>query len=176
MSLRLDIPVLETDRLALRGHEASDFGPIAAFYADPDRASGFGGPLSRDDAWRWFALSIGHWALHGYGFFTVTLKDTGTPCGLCGIWNPEGWPEPEIGWVLFDGFEGKGYALEAALRVRDWAYSDLGFTTLTSNILHSNHRSAALAEKMGAWFERDYDNVHMGHDRLFRHPGPEALT
>ena len=37
-----------------------------------------------------------------------------------------------------------------------------------------NTRSIALAERLGAWFEREYDNIHMGHDLLYRHPGPEA--
>ncbi len=169
-------PRLETERLILRGPEQSDFDAIAAFYADETRAWGFGGKLSRTDAWRWFALSVGHWALQGYGFFTMELKSTGKACGLTGLWAPDGWPEPELGWALFEGFEGKGLAMEGALRARQWAYDVLGLTTLTSNILHGNDRSAALAEKMGAWFEREYENVHMGQDRLFRHPGPEALS
>ena len=175
MSLTLDIPRLETERLILRGPDASDFDAVAAFLMDKDRSWGFGHEPSRDLAWRWFAMSIGHWALHGYGYFTMALKETGTPCGLTGIWNPEGWPEPEIGWVLFEGFEGKGLAYEGALCARDWAYSDLGMTTLTSNIVPGNERSVALAERMGAVYERTYQNVNMGVDMLYRHPGPEVL-
>ena len=34
----------------------------------------------------------------------------------------------------------------------------------------------ALAERLGAWFEREYDNVSMGRDMLYRHPGPDAAT
>ena len=176
MTLSLNIPVLETERLTLRGPEAADFEPLAKFFADAERSWGFGGPMTRADAWRWFASSVGHWALRGYGFWTTTLKDTGDVAGICGLWNPEGWPEPEIGWVLFEGFEGKGIAMEAALGVRDYAYGTLGFTTLTSNILPGNDRSIALAERMGATFEREYENVHMGKDMLYRHPAPEALA
>jgi len=61
------------------------------------------------------------------------------------------------------------------LRVRQWAYVDLGFETLTSNIVPGNTRSVALAERMGAWFEREYQNVHMGTEQLFRHPSPADL-
>ncbi|EAP78392.1 MULTISPECIES: GNAT family N-acetyltransferase [Roseovarius] len=176
MSLTLNIPRLETDRLILRGPEASDFEAYCAFLTDPVRAEGFGVEKNRPKAWRWFALNIGHWALHGYGYFTIEDKESGAPCGLTGIWNPEGWPEPEIGWVVFEGFEGRGIAREAATRARQWAYDDLGMTTLTSNIVPGNDRSIALAERLGARFERSYTNVEMGEDMLYRHPGPEALA
>jgi RimJ/RimL family protein N-acetyltransferase len=176
MSLTLNIPRLETDRLILRGPEASDFEAYCTFLTDPVRAEGFGVEKNRPKAWRWFALNIGHWALHGYGYFTIEDKESGAPCGLTGIWNPEGWPEPEIGWVVFEGFEGRGIAREAATRARQWAYDDLGMTTLTSNIVPGNDRSIALAERLGARFERSYTNVEMGEDMLYRHPGPEALA
>jgi RimJ/RimL family protein N-acetyltransferase len=175
MTVSLSFPRLETDRLILRGPEKSDFEPLCTFLKDPVRSEGFGTVETRSEAWRWFATVIGHWALHGYGFFTIEMKDTGAAAGISGIWNPEGWPEPEVGWVVFADYEGKGIAYEAASRVREWAYSELGFTTLTSNIVPGNSRSVALAERMGAWHESTYDNVHMGVEMLFRHPGPEAL-
>lgn len=169
-------PILETDRLILRGPEKSDAEPMIAFLMDETRSERFGGYTNRSDSWRWFTLNVGHWHWHGYGYFTIEDKATGKPAGISGIWNPEGWPEPEVGWVVFDGFEGKGIAYEAACRARQWAYDDLGFTTLTSNIVPGNTRSIRLAERMGAVYERTYDNPNMGEDMLYRHPGPEALA
>jgi len=168
-------PTIKTDRLTLRGPKAEDFEALAAFFADADRSSGFGGPLNRDDAWRWFAASIGHWHLRGYGFWTVVLKDTGKPCGICGFWYPEGWPEAELGWVMFENAEGKGIAFEAATRLREYGYNVLGFKTMTSNIIPNNERSIALAMRLGAIHERTYKNPHMGTELLFRHPAPEAV-
>jgi RimJ/RimL family protein N-acetyltransferase len=169
-------PVLETPRLILRGPEARDLEPQIKFLTDPVRSEGFGGYDNPHEAWRWCMLSVGHWHLHGYGYFTIEDRATGQAAGICGIWNPSGWPEPEIGWVVFEGYEGKGIAYEAAVCVRDWAYSALGMTTLTSAIVPSNTRSIALAERMGAWFECEFDNVQMGREFLYRHPGPEALS
>ena len=77
--------------------------------------------------------------------------------------------------MVFDGFEGKGIAAEGATRARAWAYEDLGFATLTSNIVPGNARSIALAERLGATYERTYDNPEMGEDMLYRHPAPDAL-
>ncbi|NDV99132.1 GNAT family N-acetyltransferase [Salipiger sp. PrR002] len=168
-------PRLETERLILRGPEPSDAEAMIAFLLDPVRAEGFGGYAHRGDAWRWFALNVGHWHLRGYGYFTIEDKASGQPAGICGVWNPEGWPEPEIGWVVFDGFEGKGIAREAALRVRRYAYEDLGLSTITSNIVPGNTRSVALAERLGAVYERTYTNYAMGEDMLYRHPSAEEV-
>lgn len=174
MTLTLDIPRLETPRLILRAPARADFEPLCAFLTDPARAWGFGTEPDRPAAWRWFAANIGHWALRGHGYFTMELAETGAPCGITGIWAPEGWPEPELGWAVFTGFEGRGLAREGAARARDWAYDTLGLTTLTSNIKPGNTRSVALAERLGAWYERRYDNVYMGEEMLYRHPGPDA--
>lgn len=175
MTLTVTIPVLTTDRLILRAPSNDDVEHIIAFYADPVRSEGFGGILPRDQAWRWFASVLGHWHLRGYGFWTVTLN--GTPAGFVGLWNPEGWPEPELGWMMFDGFEGQGIAYEAALAIRDHAYTHMGFTTLISNINPGNDRSVALATRLGAVHEKTYDNINMGEEMLFRHPSPNgAMT
>jgi len=175
-TLCLDIPIVETGRLILRGPEARDFEALAAFFADGDRSWGFGGPKTRNAAWRWFAGNIGHWALHGYGFWTVETRESGQIIGIVGLWNPEGWSEPELGWVMFEGSEGRGFAFEAAQAARDHAYGPMGFTTLTSNILPGNARSVALAERLGARHERDFTNVTGDAEMAYRHPSPEALA
>jgi len=174
--MTLTIPTLETERLILRGPVAEDFEPLAEFFADTERSAGFGGTASRSEAWRWFASSIGHWQLRGYGYWTVVTKADNRPCGIVGIWNPEGWPEPEIGWVVFRNSEGKGYAYEAAMAVREHAYGEMGFTTMTSNIVPDNVRSIALAERLGCVLDRVYENEQMGTTRMYRHPAPEALS
>lgn len=168
-------PRLESETLILRGPEKADAEHVIAFLRDPVRSGGFGHIPLRGDAWRWFTMNVGHWHWHGYGYFVIETK-AGEVAGISGIWNPETWPEPELGWVVFDGFEGRGIAYEAAARARRWAYEDLGFTTLTSNIVPSNERSKALARRLGATYERTYHNEQMGEDELWRHPGPAEIA
>ena len=170
MTLFAPIPTLETERLTLRGPIESDFEHLAVFFADKDRSWGFGGPLDRTKAWRWFASIIGHWALRGFGFWTVTDKITSEVYGLCGIWEPEGCPEPEIGWVMFAGSEGKGLAFEAAIAARTHAYDTWKMPALSSNIFPGNTRSIALAERLGATFEKEFQSVSHGTELLYRHP------
>ncbi|MEX0351436.1 MAG: GNAT family N-acetyltransferase [Paracoccaceae bacterium] len=173
--ISVTIPKLETERLILRGPDARDFENVATFFADEARSWGFGGPCNRNEAWRWFASMIGHWVLRGYGYWMVETR-AGHPVGFVGIWEPEGWPEPELGWVVFADAEGKGYALEAAREVRRYAYEVLGFETISSNIFPGNDRSVALAERLGARFERSYENVSHGTQMVYRHPSSFQLA
>ncbi len=173
--LSVHIPRLTTERLILRAPREQDAAPLADFYGDAEYSAGFGGPLNRGDSWRWHALAVGHWIFRGYGYFSVDLKD-GTHIGMAGIWNPEGWPEPELGWLLYKEFQGHGYAFEAAEAARQWAYDVLGMAALTSNIVPDNTGSIRLAERLGARFERADDNVFMGRVHVYRHPGPRAAA
>ena len=98
------IPVIETERLRLRGWSDQDLDPVAAFWADEDAARFVGGPKSRDESWRVIALYLGHWQLRGFGPFAVEEKASGRLVGWSGGWFPSGWPEPEILWSLLPAF------------------------------------------------------------------------
>ncbi len=89
------VPVLETERLRLRGPKLSDFETYAAFTSSP-RAAFVGGAVPRVQAWRAFGHLTGHWALRGYSMFIIADKATDAPLGMSGPYFPEGWPEPEI--------------------------------------------------------------------------------
>lgn len=168
--LAIDIPVLETDRLILRAPEAGDFAAFAAFLASA-RSTGVGGPKPRAEAWRSFALALGHWLLRGYGMWTVLERDSGQQVGRVGFWNPEGWAEVELGWWIYDGFEGRGLAHEAARTARRYAYETLGWGPLISVIAPDNTRSIRLAQRLGATLERDDWVTPSGHATvIYRHP------
>lgn len=174
-STTFTIPTIETERLRLRAPRESDFEPEAEFFAS-ERSAHVGGQMARDQVWRWLASVVGHWAFRGYGFFALEEKATGKFLGHVGPWFPEGWPERELGWTLMSGAEGKGFAFEAATATRKWAYDSLGWTTAISLILHGNTRSVALAEKLGARLERDFEHERFGPCHIYRHPSPEELT
>lgn len=171
----LHIPTVETERLILRAYRQSDFEAFAEFYTT-ERSRFVGGPMTRELAWRALGTHLGHWALRGYGFWAVEEKGSGTFCGHVGLWNPEGWAGPEVGWVLMGHAEGRGIALEAALAARAHAYGTLGWTTAVSAIDPGNTRSIRLAERMGCTHESDFQHVRLGLMQVWRHPAPEALA
>lgn len=169
------IPTLETQRLIMRAPMLEDFEPLCAFYAS-SRAEFVGGQMEPEQVWRHLALEIGHWQMLGYGRWTLVEKDSGKAAGIIGLWNPEGWPEPEIGWDLFEGFGGKGYATEAATAARTYAYDTLGWTTAISLVAPENHASRAVAQRMGASRDGNFTHVRMGILEIWRHLSPDDLA
>ena len=172
MSVR-PIPTIETDRLILRAPVLADLDAYAGFLAG-QRSTAADDPLTRHTAWLGFCADLGHWHLRGYGFWMIEEKSSGDTVGMAGFFHPEGWPGPELGWTLFTGHEGRGLAIEAARRARAFAFADLGWDTLISVIAPDNARSIALAEKLGATFERDWTTATGDMVRIYRHPNPEA--
>lgn len=165
-------PVLTTDRLILRKPGGRDTDTVLAFFQS-DRAEYVGGPYTLGRAWRHFASEVGHWDLLGFGMWAITLKGDDRILGLAGPWCPADWPEPEIGWLVFDGVEGKGIAFEAAQATLAHAFGTLGWTTAVSYIDHDNARSIALAKRLGAVLDPDAPQPKADYDCLvFRHPTP----
>lgn len=142
-------PELRSDRLLLRAFGDGDFDRYAAFWASND-ARFVGGPCSRADAWRRMAMYAGHRLLRGFGIWALEDRATGSFVGQAGLWYPEGWPEPEIHWLLMGDATGRGFATEAARRVRDHARDDLGWTTAVSCIDPANGASVRVAQRLGA--------------------------
>ncbi len=171
--IALDIPTLETPRLILRAPRAEDHAAFAAFY-ETDAARFVGGPMAPALSWRYLAEVVGHWHLRGFGRWMVELKDApGRPVGLVGLHFPLDWPEPEIGWFVWDG-TGRGYASEAGRAARAHAYDVLGWSTAISLIAHENDASIRVARALGAAREADFEHERFGAMMVWRHPGPDS--
>jgi RimJ/RimL family protein N-acetyltransferase len=118
-------------------------------------------------------ITIGQWALRGYGYWSVDRTADAAFIGRVGVIFPIDSPEPELAWSLFDGFEGHGYGSESVVGARQYADTHFGLGPLASFIDPSNTRSLALATRVGACFEstveEDGETLH-----LYRHPHPGA--
>ncbi|WP_159587622.1 GNAT family N-acetyltransferase [Chelativorans xinjiangense] len=143
-------PVLESERLILRGWRADDFPAYAIFRADPERTRYIGGPRKEWDAWTRFTSMVGEWALNGYGLFALERKEDQATIGFAGLWHPPYIEEPELAWSIYAGFEGQGYATEAASRVQLWVARDLKLPPLMSFVHPENLPSQAVVERLGA--------------------------
>jgi len=158
------IPTLTTERLILRAPMLADFAAYAAFLASP-RSKGLDGPLDTRVAWSYFTHDTALWHLVGHGAFMLVRRDTGEVAGSIGVNAGPIFDEVELGWMVYDGHTGEGYATEAAAAVRDWALGTRGLATLVSYVGVDNAPSRRVAEKLGAVI-----------DVVVRQQGPQTLT
>lgn len=168
-------PVLETERLIMRGWRLDDAEPLAAIYRDEDLVRYAGGRLDFGGSWRMMATQVGHWVLRGYGNWALEEKSSASFVGLCGLWEPGDWPELEMGWSLARAFHGRGYATEAAARARRFAYGELSKHTLVSYIHPDNEPSKRVARRLGAVHEKTIELPRFTAE-VFRHPGPNEIN
>jgi RimJ/RimL family protein N-acetyltransferase len=141
-------PVLKTERLTLRMPRYDDFAHRLTFLAST-RAEFEGGPYDTLTAWRIFASEVGQWPLMGFGPFSMDDSKTGAYLGEVGIYQPQGYPEPELGWFVTEAAEGKGIAAEGAKAVLLWARQSFGWDHIDNYIDPLNARSIALAQRLG---------------------------
>ena len=144
--------VLETERLILRPIDPKrDFPGWARAMADPDTVRYLTiKPMDEAQAWRNMAMVMGHWQIRGYGFFSVEERATGEWVGRVGPWYPKGWPQPEVGWTIAPDHLRKGYAKEAGQASIDYAFRELGWTSVVHMILEGNVASEATARALGS--------------------------
>ena len=162
-------PTLTTDRLILREYTASDFEAFAALYASP-RSRFADGPVPRSTAWAWFSAGIGRWHLVGYGAWAVDRKSDGACVGVVSLNHPINENEErELGWLLWEEFEGFGYAVEAAAEAKRFAFSVLRFSTLVSYIDKDNDQSIRLAQKLSATLDTEATKMVDERTLVFRH-------
>ena len=155
----MEIPLLETDRLILRGFVQDDLDAYTGIFGDPEvaRFIGTGAPVDRELAWRGMATMVGHWHLRGFGMWAVEEKLSGEMIGRAGLLEPEGWPATEIGWAIARAHWGKGFATESGRRCLRWAVEAQGRDRLISFIRPDNAASIRVAEKLGMTLGREIE-------------------
>jgi RimJ/RimL family protein N-acetyltransferase len=161
------IPTLSTERLRLRAPRIADFERWAEFFAS-DRSVHEGGPHNRIDAWHVWAADVALWHLKGFGGFGLECRETGAYLGEVGVYEPVGFPEPELGWFIVPEAEGKGYISEAARAVMGWAHATFGWDRLINIIDPANARSIAVAERLGGVLDPTIPATDPG-DVVYRH-------
>ena len=143
--LRTACPRLETARLVLRAPTLADGAAYVAIYLS-DRWPHDERP-DAEEAWLDFNMVVASWSLRGFGAFAIEDRATGALCGFLMLDHEFGDPEPEIGWALAEGAEGRGIATEAAAAALDWARS-LGLSPVA--YMGTDHAaSAAVARRLG---------------------------
>lgn len=143
--------ILETERLFLRELTENDFDALYEVLADSDIMQHY--PYTFDElrVRNWINKSIERYEIFGFGLWAVCLKETGEMIGDCGITmqNINGMIKPEIGYHINKRYQRQGYAKEAALACRDWAFENTPFNILYSYMKKTNVAFIATAMANG---------------------------
>jgi len=137
------------------GHEDLDF--IAGMLADPEVMRFYPKPLSRDESLAWIDRQVERYRTDGHGLWLVVEKTSGAPAGQVGLLNQlvDGVREDEIGYLIHRSFWRRGYASEAALGVRSYAWDTLKRRRVISLIRPGNLPSQGVARKLGMRVEKE---------------------
>lgn len=148
-------PTIETKRLILRAHRSDDFENCVALWGSAEVTRFIGGsPRPPQDAWFRILRYAGHWALLGYGFWTIFDKAEGHFLGeggfgdfRRGISAIDG--VPEMGWAFMPNAWGRGIAKEAVAAFAAWGDANLVAEGSACIISQENIASIRVAEHAG---------------------------
>ncbi len=152
--------ILETERLFLREMTMGDFDSLYAVLADPEIMQHYPYSFDEERVRSWIERNMKRYTDDGFGLWAVCLKDTGEMIGDCGLTlqNIDGQMLPEIGYHIRKDQQRKGYAKEAAMAVRDWAFGNTEYPALYSYCKYTNVGSFKTAESIGMHFEKEYED------------------
>tara|TARA_B110000438_G_scaffold1887_1_gene1975 strand:+ start:1075 stop:1605 length:531 start_codon:yes stop_codon:yes gene_type:complete len=162
-------PVLSSERIILRGWQDSDFHPYTTLVSDPVMMRFIGGgAISYKEARKEFDGMREQWIDRKIGIFVIADKTSDELLGFTGLFESPLIDEPELSWSLSAKNHGKGYASEAAVLARNWAFREHNIGPLMSLVHPDNISSKRVAERLGASVESH--TTWMGQPRLvYRH-------
>jgi ribosomal-protein-alanine N-acetyltransferase len=173
--MRLDVPVLRTDRLVIRPFSADDLDEAVRVFDDEIYGPARAGARAERARWlEWTALSYEQLAKlyqPPYGDRAVTLGDTGELIGAVGYtpcYHPFGQlggfaqappmaHTAEVGlyWAIAPARRGRGYAVEAGRALIEFAFAEMNLYRIVATTEYHNSASQRVMEKLGMTLERN---------------------
>jgi len=154
------IPGLKTERLLLRAFREDDLDPFAAMVSDPEvmqRATYAGSTMTRNQAWNWLCMMLGHWHLRGYGIWGMEEKSSRELIGRIGLQFLDWFEDVELVWMLAKSAWGNGFASEGARAAIEYGLNILDLPRIAAVIQTENEPSIRLAERLGMRMEKEVE-------------------
>jgi RimJ/RimL family protein N-acetyltransferase len=165
--LRISAPI-RTDRLTLRPFADGDLDGLYRYLSDPDVVRYMYWEI-RDHESSAEALQerIGQDRLdddHDYLALAVVPDESGEVAGEVILrWLSRPYRQGEVGFAFAPGFQGRGYAREAAEAMLQLAFRDLGLHRVIGRCDPRNKASARTLEQLGMRLE-----AHFVHNEIFK--------
>jgi len=149
--------ILETERLVLRQFTFEDADFILRLLNEPSFIQNIGdrGVRTLEDARSYILrVPIASYEKNGFGLYLVILKESGQSIGMCGLIKRDQLEDVDIGYAFLPEYWSKGYAVEAALAVKEYAREVVGLKRLIAITDPENQASIRVLEKIGLRFEK----------------------
>ena len=161
--------ILETERLILRQMTQEDYPALCRMLQDPLCMYAYEHAFSDEEAQAWLDRQLTRYREDGFGLWAMVRKDTGEMIGQCGLtWQDAGGEQVlEVGYLLQRAHWHQGYATEAAVACRDYAFNVLHAPEVYSIIRDTNAPSVRVALRNGMQprgsFVKHYRGIDMPH-------------
>lgn len=161
--------ILETQRLILREMTQTDFPNLCKMLRDDEVMYAYEGAYSIDEAQGWLDRQLQRYKEYGFGLWAVVLKETGTMIGQCGLSMQDFNSSKvlEVGYLFQKDYWHHGYASEAAIACKEYAFDKLNATEVYSIIRDTNIPSQNVAKRNGMTctdkFIKHYRGVDVPH-------------
>ena len=158
--------IIETPRLILREMTRDDYKALSVILQDGQTMYAYNGAFNDEETRNWLDWTLTNYKEHGFGLWAVVLKSSGEMIGDCGItWQDvEGGRVPEIGYHFNRAYWHNGYATEATVACKEYAFDKLGFKEIFSIVRSSNIPSKNVAIRNGMIIRRKIVRRYKGED------------
>ena len=149
--------VLETERLLLSQFSTKDAEFILELLNEPSfiRNIGDRGVRTIEGANSYILNGpVASYAKNDFGLYLVKLKETNESIGMCGLIQRDALEDVDIGYAFLPRFWSKGYAVESALAVKEYARNVIGLNHIVAITDPENEGSIRVLEKIGFQFEK----------------------
>jgi RimJ/RimL family protein N-acetyltransferase len=158
--------VIETERLILREMTFEDLSALREIVQDEQTMFAWNGAWNEDETVEGLEKQISGYRENGFGRWAVDLKETGRTIGICGLmwWDTDKDHVLELGYLFNRGFWHNGYAAEAAIACKSYAFDILGFDEVFSLIRDNNYASMNVAIRAGMLVRGRYAKHYKGEE------------
>jgi len=139
--------IIETERLLLRELTHDDRAAVWAIVGDNETMAAWNGAWTEQENCEQLEKQIRLYREQGFGRWAVILKSTAEVIGLCGLQycETDKGSVPEIGYMFNRAFWHNGYAAEAAIACKRYAFDVLELDEVFSLIRDNNFASMNVA-------------------------------
>jgi len=146
------IKMIETKRLIIREMVQHDYDALCKILCDEEvMRTAYENAFSLEEAQNWLNRHFKRYTEYGFGLWAVVLKETNEMIGQCGL-TLQGWRDKEvleIGYLFQKAYWHKGYATEAAIACKEYAFKVLNASSVYSIVRDTNIAAQNVAVRNG---------------------------